>query len=1027
MIKKFKEFLQIILFTKINKLAAYIFHLIKLKIYLQLWPARIESSINTTTLETQIESPINTTALKIQADKILNWIQSDDWYDWHELLEELKTANQHLFNYLPCILHKAIIQAKAISYDNQDNPIHNLTQEVLELLLEYAKRRWIDVNQKDENHYNYSMLHTTIECRNFYVFQKLLQLNADINATDIDDATPVHIAAKINDSNFLAALLATGKANVNANTINKQTPLHSACYNQHSTNLVLLIKYDAKLSVNALGSSPLIMLKNPKTNPGVDLLWEKEKKYTDEEGYTILHRFCRFDFAWYTQKLLQEPDCQFHTILNNHHQTALHVAAANKADSCIKLLLPKSKMHLDAVDDFGFTALAYAIQNAEFQSVKDILAAGATVAVPIQHQSHMHLAVSSSQTISLLYLKDKESIHCIDGENQIPFQRALSLEKKASIEILIVLHKNSNSINRRYTQGQTLLHMAAYFGKNEIAAALVKQGAEMLQDENGNTPLHIAVMNNHAKCSKFFLQLKNQLSFIDLINQSGQTAFAIGEQNPKIVNLFDIYDQNKIRVKNQEFIAQRLTKTTDNKKANEKNPSKMTSPTVIPHIKPEKTHPKINTKEEKKPNTLSIVSIHSSSLYQKPNDQNYKQKIKWRNLLNNRQALPWVSGQKIVPDMLISISWDDWLGDNSVEKLTAAKLFHPYLHSINHYLKSIIYADDIAHTEYLKYSGTKIVGTTVLKMLLLNLREHPIPTGDTDLLLIGTSMNKFLNHLNQIKKESIWWLHSNYYTYQTPDSRMHEAVKLSVKNESILDVSCIEIIQIFENLEHRNYTILGIALDLTSQTIMCPKKWAEDLISGIIRCIDNPIKSFTDDFSRKIQGLRLVTLGFKFEPETEAAIKKKQKEIFNNIELKATIFQLEKLFQAIGCKRFFELIHEFNLPMQMVASKAQLDNIFNENIFIFNKNDKNTTHINTIKKLKELQESADINGWKRTAETYLHAELSDILKLENDGKEKKNNPSYKMKVHFICSLLMTGADIDYHLFLTPKNLRRTVN
>merc|ERR1712098_259948 len=66
-----------------------------------------------------------------------------------------------------------------------------------------------------------------------------------------------------------------------------------------------------------------------------------------------------------------------------------------------------------------------------------------------------------------------------------------------------ILEEKNVEVNLTNEYGETALHYAAEFGRDEMCAALLKKGANVnAKNKNGRTPLTVAVLNNSAVCVK---------------------------------------------------------------------------------------------------------------------------------------------------------------------------------------------------------------------------------------------------------------------------------------------------------------------------------------------------------------------------------------------------------------------------------------------------------------------------------------------------------------------------------------------
>jgi hypothetical protein len=61
---------------------------------------------------------------------------------------------------------------------------------------------------------------------------------------------------------------------------------------------------------------------------------------------------------------------------------------------------------------------------------------------------------------------------------------------------------NGAQVNHRFLEGQTALHLAAYYGRDEMVKWLIAYGADVeAQDTKGDTPLMLAMQEQHTRSS----------------------------------------------------------------------------------------------------------------------------------------------------------------------------------------------------------------------------------------------------------------------------------------------------------------------------------------------------------------------------------------------------------------------------------------------------------------------------------------------------------------------------------------------
>lgn len=163
---------------------------------------------------------------------------------------------------------------------------------------------------------------------------------------------------------------------------------------------------------------------------------------------------------------------------------------------------------LNELDEEGFAALHWAIQEGYLRIVELLLDHGADVNLPNQDgMSPLHIALYDQKTdIALLLIK--RGAH-LDLDEHGFSALHLVAGRGGNKKVLRKLSQNVELLHQRTDDGEgvTPLHYAAQEGKSKKVQLLLEAGAEVdAVGLDGFTPLYLAVGNNHPKAVKVLLK-----------------------------------------------------------------------------------------------------------------------------------------------------------------------------------------------------------------------------------------------------------------------------------------------------------------------------------------------------------------------------------------------------------------------------------------------------------------------------------------------------------------------------------------
>ncbi|KAL8160909.1 hypothetical protein V2J09_012398 [Rumex salicifolius] len=308
--------------------------------------------------------------------------------------------------------------------------------------------------------------------------------------------TPLHLAAEFGDLKTVQVLL---DANFNTKDLGDRkvcwrerdhqgdTPLHKALKHGHDGIAMEMLNTNTERSFAGGSFNSLVS----------DLSVEGNSL-----AYLAAENYC-FKFL---RKLLEECDPNVVSLSGYKRQTVFHsVARSSKKDLMSELINTIREPLLKEGDDFGKTALHYAVEENRSVMVEELLRADS----------------------SLAYLLDNGGLTPL----HIAFEEGLSPIVK------IILELSPQSVETRGNHGRTPLHYAKMDGDflEECRTTIEGRILRLLinrVDDDGNTPLHVALLNSKPDSAYQLLHFSGCNSM--LRNNEGNTPWDLCKSNDNI-------------------------------------------------------------------------------------------------------------------------------------------------------------------------------------------------------------------------------------------------------------------------------------------------------------------------------------------------------------------------------------------------------------------------------------------------------------------------------------------------------------
>ncbi|MGL9761743.1 MAG: ankyrin repeat domain-containing protein [Wolbachia sp.] len=469
-------------------------------------------------------------------------IEVQDGRDWTPILYAAQSGK---WGVVKLLISKGAKFNNEITY--QGTPLHFAAQggnlDIAQFLLDEGAV--IESQDKDDK----KPLDLAVEAGRLNVAKLLLDRGASVNAKDKNDRTPLDLATKgdmieilkkaeldqgllINarDGNLdkVKDLIAQG-----ANLETKDnTPLHNACSNGHLKVVEYLIERGASLKAKnkddkiplelaeqkgytdivemikkmqlGLDEKLLSAVKNDDLNEVEDLVGQGASlKAKDSNNSTLLHyASCNINLKVVEYLIEKGADLK---AKDSNGKTPLDLATGKNCTNTIESL-KQAQSDLDK-------KLLTAVQDDDLNKVKGLVSRGAGLDTKGSNDwTLLHFAAFSDKFDIVKFLFDKNAnIKAKDVYGNTPLHVAAQYDSKLEI-VEFLLDKNASSINDVNNNGSTPLHIAIQGNKPSTVKLLLNRGASIkVKDKRNRTPLGLADQEGYTNIVEMIEQVQSDL------------------------------------------------------------------------------------------------------------------------------------------------------------------------------------------------------------------------------------------------------------------------------------------------------------------------------------------------------------------------------------------------------------------------------------------------------------------------------------------------------------------------------------
>ena len=339
--------------------------------------------------------------------------------------------------------------------------------------------------KKSTNYFGNTCLHIVCDHGSLELTRFLVSIGFSINSKNNLEQTPLHLSILNDRQDVFEFLVTCNDVDINARTDSGETPLHmAACHDS-------CLAYARKIVSHRQFSNA---------------------DHRDDSGETPLFNACRTRNMELVKILLDEAKCSI-DIVNHRKETIAHIAVRSCWFELLDLVLSNPSY---PKDDIQIRSL---LQAAKFSTYYEVN--GVDDKSMIQYLS---------DNMSNYTYKVTDDVNRVSSDTKLtPLQFACKSNNVKEFKQLLSIPGCDCDVKNE--KGNTVLHICCSMNLEDIAKLCIEQSSVTIRNDDGDTPLHVAITSKNYSLFLFLLNQTKCNRLDNYFNRKGENILHVAARD----------------------------------------------------------------------------------------------------------------------------------------------------------------------------------------------------------------------------------------------------------------------------------------------------------------------------------------------------------------------------------------------------------------------------------------------------------------------------------------------------------------